>query len=107
MRYVESYWAEELPNGVIHLLINCSQREIHYHAFSDTTYLIAGTEEEYENWSGDNLILSIDDFLPKNKDVTYIMTSMKEKEQLSFYWIPYEKDFRKKSKELLNINLQI
>ena len=37
-KYVESYWAEELPNGVIHLLINCTQKEIYYHAYTDTSF---------------------------------------------------------------------
>lgn len=101
MKYVESYWAEELPNGVIHLLINCTQREIYYHAFSDTTFLIAGTEEEYEDWSGNNVTLTIDDFLPQNKDIIYIRTSVKEKDQLSFYWIPFERGKRKNRKILL------
>lgn len=29
-KYVTNYWVEELPNGVIHLLINCTQKEIYY-----------------------------------------------------------------------------
>lgn len=104
MKYVESYWVEELPNGVIHLLINCTQKEIYYHSFSANWFVIAGTEEEYDNWKENDVILNTESFLPQNKDITYIMTFSKEKDQLSFYWIPFERGKRKDRKILLEFN---
>lgn len=99
-KYVESYWAEELPNGVIHLLINCSQREIYYHSFMNNQFLIAGTQEEYDNWTKD-LILNMDEFIPDIDDGLYIQSSTKEKDQISFYWIPFYYKDRKNKKILI------
>ena len=95
-KYVESYFIEELPNGVIHLLFDCNQRELYYHSYSDNEFLICGTEDEYE--SGDsNLVITLDSFLPKDKYM-FIETSIKNKEQISFYFIPYEKEWIKNRK---------
>jgi len=96
MKYIESYWAEELPNGVIHLLINCRQREIYFHAFADDWFLVCGTEEEYDNMEKD-CTLRTEQFIPNNKDVIYIRSYMKEKDQLSFFWIPFERGKRSKN----------
>jgi len=101
-KYCESYWAELLPSGVIHLLINCSQREIYFHTFSDTQFIIAGSEEEYDNWGDNDVILNVEKFLPKIEGGIYIRASMKEKTQISFYFIPHYRTDRKNSKELLN-----
>ena len=97
-RYVESYWAEELPNGVIHLLINCTQRWLVYRAYSDTQFLITESDEDWEN---DDL-LNVRKFLPEIERGMYMRTSMQEKEQISFYFIPYKFDERRNRKELLN-----
>lgn len=100
-KYIESCWVEELPNGVIHLLINCTQREIYYHSMNDTMYLIAGTEEEFHR--GDTeFVFELPKFLPEDKAWLYIQTHMKEKEQISFYWIPYEKEWVENRKFLIN-----
>lgn len=96
-RYVESYYINELPNGVIHLLINCTQREIYYHAYNDNTFLIAGTEEEYEEGQYN---FEIEEFLDRTKAFLYIQTSMKEKEQLNFYYIPYQREWIKQIKRI-------
>lgn len=101
MKYVESYWAEELPNGVIHLLINCSQREIYFHSFTANWFLICGTQEEYDNMNKDCYLNIEEKFVPDNKDVTYVMSSMKEKDQISFYWIPFERGKRNKNRKIL------
>lgn len=102
MKYVDNYWAEELPNGVIHLLINCKTRELYFHAFSDTEYLIAGTEEEFDNWGDRSCILTVPKFLPENENIGYIRTLCKEKDQLSYYFIPYERRVKRNSKIILD-----
>lgn len=100
MKYVESYWAEELPNGVIHLLINCTQREIYFHSFTTEWFLVCGTQEEYDNMEQD-CYFKTEKFVPDNKDVIYVMSSMKEKDQLSFFWIPFDRKFKRKKKILI------
>ncbi len=101
MKYVESYWVELLSSGVVHLLINCTQREIYFHAFNDNMILISGTKEEYDNWTNE-VVLTTDSFLPKIEGI-WIQTSMKEKDQLSFYYIPYYWGERKNKKTLIDL----
>jgi len=101
-KYCESYWAEQLPSGVIHLLINTTQRWVQYQALNDISFLIAGSEEEFENWGDSDCILEVEEFLPKIEGGMYIRTSMQEKDQISFYWIPRYRSDRKNSKELLD-----
>lgn len=96
-KYVENWWVEELPNGVMHLLINCTQREIYFHASSDYEFLIAGTEEEYYNFESD-CVLSVSSFLPAEKAWMWLQTSMKNKDQLSYYYIPYQREWTKNRK---------
>lgn len=88
MKYVDNWWIELLPNGVYHLLINCTQKEIYYHSFNKFSFLISGTEEEYANWNED-VILNIEEFLPKIDMGVYVMTDTKNKSQVSFYYIPH------------------
>jgi hypothetical protein len=98
--YVESYYVIELPNGVINLIINCNQKEIYYHDFNDNEYLITGTEDEYENYDS-KCILKIDTFLDRTKAFMYIRSHMKEKDQINFYFIPYQKEWFQKHKNII------
>lgn len=105
-KYVESYWIEELPNGVIHLLINLTQREIYYHQPSENCYLIAGTQKEYDDFDGD-CVLSIEDFLPHIGYGHYIPTSIHEKDQLSFYFIPHKREWIKTRKDRMLLDKKL
>jgi hypothetical protein len=98
-KIVENYWIEELPNGVIHLLINCTQREIYYHAFNDTEFLITPTLEEYDNYTNSD-IFKPELTIPRENGVIWIQAEQKNKEQLSFYYIPYKKEWLKTKKYL-------
>jgi len=98
-KIVENYWIEELPNGVIHLLINCTQREIYYHAFNDTEFLITPTLEEYDNYTNSD-IFKPELTIPRENGVIWVRTEQKNKEQLSFYYIPYKKEWLKTKKYL-------
>lgn len=100
-KYVESYWAEELPNGVIHLLINTSERWLAYQVLNDISFLITSTEEEAENWGDPTCILEVPEFLSNIEEGMYIRTSMQEKDQISIYWIPYFYKDRKNSKKII------
>ena len=100
-KYINEYWVQELPNGVILLVINLIGRECLYHRFNDNMYLICETQEEYDNWSED-LIFRPDDFLPKNPDVLlYMKSSAIEKDQLTFTFSPYYKEWSKQSKKYI------
>ena len=98
-KYVESWWVQELPNGVIELVINCTQREIYFHRMSDYEFIIAGTEEEYDNWNK-SVMLSIPSFLPEI-DGMFLDASMKEKDQLYFFYIPHLKGWNRNRKILI------
>lgn len=93
--YVESYWVEELPNGVIHLLINCKDRGFDYWMLNDYQIVIAKNEDEMHgdiSMGYDRLKLTIPEFLPYDSDdLMYIVSVSIEDEQLSFYYIPYYK----------------
>ena len=91
-KYVDSYCVEELPNMVIKLVINCSQREIWYHQQSDYSFIIAGSEYEFDNWDS-SVLFEVDSFLP-NIEGIYYKASMREKDQLYFFYIPYLYDWR-------------
>lgn len=97
-KYVDNYWVEELPNEVIHLLINCNTREFYYHAYDHYSFQIYIYEHEEFN---ENYSLDIEPFLPKLDKTTWIMTSQKEKDQLSFYYIPYKHEWIKGRKYLI------
>lgn len=98
-KYITGYWIELLPNGVYHLCVNCSQKEIYYHAFNDNSFLITGTEEEYENYDSSH-VLEIEEFLPKIKGV-YLRSDSKNKDQISFFWIPFKREWIGKEKIIL------
>ena len=97
-KYVENYWVEELPNGVIKLIVNCTQREIYYHQLNNFEFIIAGTQEEYDNWEKD-VLFECSFSLPEIKGI-YLNTSMKEKEQLCFLYVPHLQEWRKNRKIL-------
>ena len=90
-KYVDNYWVEEYPSGVIHLLINLTQREIYFHAYNDYEFIICGTPQEYEEFAAE-FILRTKDFLLSN-DFMYIQAEHKNKDQLSFYYIPWPKNW--------------
>lgn len=104
-KYVENYWVQELPNGVIKLVINCSQREVYYHQYSDYEFTIAGTEDEFDGLTDESFSFSVSAFLPEI-DGMYLQASMKEKDQLYFFYIPHLKGWHKNKKILLESKLK-
>ena len=98
-KYVENWWVQELPNGVIELVINCSQREIYYHRMNDYEFIIAGTEEEFDSWDK-SVLFSVSSFLPPI-DGMYLYADMKNKDQLSFFYIPHLREWSRNKKILL------
>ena len=103
-KYVESYSAEELPNGVIVLHFSLNQKGCFYHRYNDTAYLICSTEKEYDEFGwGSEYMIETEDFLDRKnkKDTIYVCSSMLEGNTLSFFFIPYLKSNIKNTKKLL------
>jgi hypothetical protein len=92
MKYVESWWVEELPNRIFHLLINTTKKWLEFRRFSDVEYRIIEFLDSED--------LTIPEFLPK--DVKFVCTETQDGNQISFYWIPIEKDYIKKRKFILS-----
>jgi hypothetical protein len=85
------------------MIINCTQKEIYFHQLNDYEFIIAGTEEEYDNWDKSVLFVSKSFFPPI--EGMYLNASNKEKDQLSFFYIPYLKEWVKNRKFLIDEKL--
>lgn len=70
---VEFYRIEKYESGIIQLLINTEERWIDFHQYNNNRYLINETE------------LIIDELKIPSK---HVCTSIQNKDQISFYWIP-------------------
>jgi hypothetical protein len=97
--YVESYWVEELPNGVFHLLINCIDPDYDYWLINDHCYYIFKDEEElYHQGGRNNHTLDIPNFIPYSsiediedeQGIIYVQSVHRNDEQLSIYFIPHQ-----------------
>ena len=89
-----------LPNGIFHLLINTKDKWMDFYAYNDTEFLIGEDVEDIEELK--LRMLYIPKFLPKN--IRFIQTEMQDKDQISFYWIPYTKDYIKNRNIILSSN---
>lgn len=96
--YVESYWVEELPNGVIHLLINCIDQHYDYWLIDDHCYYIFEDEEELYQDDCEKFTLTIPNFIPYSsiediedeQGIIYVQSVHRNEEQLSIYFIPHQ-----------------
>lgn len=95
MKYVESYWIEEMPNGVFHLLINTSERWV-YFQIADK-YTINIWRDESELWDATDIELKVKEFLPKIEGV-FVASSYQEKDQIGVYYIPHLRENLKNRK---------
>lgn len=84
---VESYWIEKYDSGIIHLLINTVNKWVNYHRSSNTTYEIGfnNAEDDFPGYQLD--IPELEEILKKG---SYLPTEFQEKDQISFYFIPYK-----------------
>jgi hypothetical protein len=92
MKYVENYFVEYYESGIILLLFNTKERWLNFHRYMDNLYRIGDPQEEnesYESYKERMVEISIDILeIPSGK--MFIKTSMQEKDQISFYFIPFE-----------------
>lgn len=97
---VEDYWIEELPNGVIHLLFNCNTRHFYHHQFDYDLYLI--TENETDDYDEKDIVRVPVKFLNHDDVFMYIVASCRDDEQLSYYFIPHQKEWVRNRKIIFN-----
>lgn len=96
---VESWWLELLPNGTYHLCVNTKERWMYYHRFNDNMFQIGEDieGESQEDW--ESKILELPEFLPNIKEGLYLSSVSQEKDQISFYWMPYYFKWMKEKQE--------
>lgn len=89
---VENYWIKKYPNNIYHLLFNTSSKWPYYHRFTNTTFQIGSDPGErhlddmyYTQEIPENLIPS---------DIPFVVLTMQDKDQTSFYFIPRNILFR-------------
>lgn len=87
-KHVTDWWVEQLPNGIFHLLINTDERWINFHAYNDEMYIIGDKEGDSPEVSIEKTLI-LPKFLPEIKKGLYLCTVMQNKDQISFYYIPY------------------
>lgn len=90
-KQVTNYWIElHKELGIYQLTFNTKDRWIPYHQFNDEMYQFGEVSrydtdnETQEEWEA--RIQEVPEFLPK--DVSYIPTSIQNKDQITYYFIP-------------------
>jgi len=89
-KYVTSWGVYKLPNGIYQLIFNTTKKWIKYHRYSATEYLfwIDGKEDVQE----------IPEFLPNVGGISYQIADSQNKDQITFYFIPFRKNWLKQGK---------
>lgn len=90
-KYITSWGVYKLPNGIYQLIFNTIEKWIAYHRYSNTHYDFGG-EDLSEN------IQEIPPFLPEVEGIIYQISSSQEKDQITFYFIPFRKNWLKQGK---------
>jgi len=95
-KYVTSWFVTKDPNNVYTLLINTTQRYCYHHCYSSGDDFISFIicENEHQDFNKEKIILDIPNFLPKI-DGVWQEASNVNKDQISYYFIPYHFDWIK------------
>ena len=89
---VESYWIQKYPSGIYHLLFNTKKRWVYFHQYSETEYQIGGTPDD-DSEEHEKFFQQIPEgLIPDN--VSFLHTTLQEKDQISFYFLPKDMVFR-------------
>lgn len=109
-KHISDYWVERLPNGIIHLLFNTHERWIGFHAYNDSEYKFWSEID----WEGAPLdadvqkIEGMEEILAplrkgsfRSEGAVIIRAVQQEKDQISFYFIPHEKEWIKNREIIL------
>ncbi len=94
-KYISSHWVQEFECGIFLLMFNTHERWIPYHRYSDTDYIFGKDDDETESQEDyNNRCYEVEEFLQKG--VNYLPTVIQEKDQISFYFIPFDLISREK-----------
>lgn len=86
---VDSYSIKKFGSGIILLMFNTKDKWIGYHRESDTRYCFSKEMEVLGVWEniGSDPIEVLD--LPFDSDRKYMCTQAQNKDQIYYYYIPY------------------
>jgi len=87
-KYVESYFINEYECGIFCVTFNLTERWIGYHAYCETQYIFGEDVEDETQEEWESRIQDIETFLPKEK--SYLPTVIQNKDQVQFYYLPFE-----------------
>ena len=91
---VESYWVKKYSSGIICLCVNTVNKWIYYHRYNNNEYLFSESSVDEANVEEYTLKIPIEELAIPSR---HLCTDCQEKDQISFYYIPYELlDFTKK-----------
>ena len=85
---IESWWIEKYECGIYLLLFNTTERWIPFHQANDETYFFGEEPEDEEPVDYLKRLYEVPEFLPQDK--MYIPTVIQNKDQISFYFIPFD-----------------
>jgi hypothetical protein len=82
MSLIEGFLIKKSKSGIVTLIFKCNQKEVYYHDYNDNTFSF---------WSGEGEdnpeLVEIKEFKIEG---LHIRSSLKEKDQIIFYYIPKE-----------------
>lgn len=83
-KYVDDYFVEKYDSGIYMICFNTHKRNQYCFATSDDVYLFSDDDNEHV----DLCSITVDTFLPQDK--LFVTTKNVCKDQISFYYIPFE-----------------
>lgn len=89
---VENYWIQKYENGLVLLLFNTKDKWIYFHKYNNTMYQIGGNSNCSIN--GKYIQEIPEGLIP---ETGYLCTTIQEKDQISFYYIPFKMLLSKKT----------
>jgi hypothetical protein len=82
--FVRNYEYGKFESGIYYLYINTVKRWAKYHRYSNDEYGIDITEDDEVGYLLQ--IPALEDYIPDH----HLCVHRQEKDQITFYWIPYE-----------------
>jgi len=79
-KLIESHWITTHESGIITLVINTIDKWIDYHRYDDNWYIV---EDE------DGNVEELRTKIPFQEKMKYMTSSNQNKDQITFYYIPY------------------
>lgn len=88
-KYITDWSIIKYPNDIYGLIINTTEKWLAFHRYNNTDYIV-GEDTETEGMYEE---LSVpEEFIPHSDEFIFICSSNQNKDQITFYWIPFTKD---------------